>query len=123
MIDLTPNPKQLQYWIDKISYPHSEGVGPSSLDEELACLAYRAGADYELEKCCEWLDAACLHLDGSYLRSDRRPKPPSGAEQALAALGRAPKVGAPTITIDAEQYDTILLALHRFKELEALPND
>jgi hypothetical protein len=118
MTDLTPNPKQLQYWIDKISYPHSEGVGPSSLDEELACLAYRAGADYELEKCCEWLDAACLHLDGSYLRSDRRPKPPSEAEQALEDLE--------SLIVDLANHGmgfkttNIRRALERLKKMEQL---
>ena len=47
--------------------------------------AYRAGADQELEACCEW-----LHSKGSpnapRLRAARRPKPPSLKEQALAKL-------------------------------------
>jgi len=61
--------------------PRQEGVLYDSLNR-----IAQWGADCELEKCCEWLDAACLHLDGSYLRSDRRPKPPSLKEQALAEL-------------------------------------
>ena len=56
--------------------------------------AYRAGADQELEACCEWLrkdlDAyelvglRAVYLDHN-LRVARRPKPPSLKEQALAS--------------------------------------
>ena len=119
MIDLTPNPKQLQYWIDKISYPHSEGVGPSSLDEELACLAYRAGADYELEACCEWLRSQ-HHSDTwpNRIRAARRPKPPSEAEQALEDLE--------SLIVDLANHGmgfkttNIRRALERLKELEEI---
>ncbi len=47
--------------------------------------AYRAGADQELEACCEWVGS----ISGKYgprLRLARRPKPPSLKEQALNAL-------------------------------------
>ena len=127
MTDLTPNPKQLQYWIDKISYPHSEGVGPSSLDEELACLAYRAGADYELEKCCEWLRSQ-HHSDTwpNRIRAARRPKPPIEAEQALEAVDRIDffavhNLRAYKIHSDLKtDIETICRALERLKELEEI---
>ena len=53
--------------------------------------AYAAGADRELEACCE-----CLRQEGAWpwpeevarLRAARRPKPPSLKEQALAAQQR-----------------------------------
>ena len=49
--------------------------------------AYRAGADQELEACCEVL-ARELICDGKHVATDlrmiRRPKPPSLKEQALS---------------------------------------
>ena len=84
---MVPSDKQLQHWIDKITYPHNEGVGPSTQDRELATLAYQAGADAELEACCEWLGSYTSdHIAIYFLREARRPKPPSLKEQALAKL-------------------------------------
>jgi hypothetical protein len=51
-------------------------------------LAFQAGADQELEACCEWLYSRCLIGGASELLAARRPKPPSLKEQALAALKR-----------------------------------
>jgi hypothetical protein len=54
----------------------------------LAALAFKAGADQELEACIEWLD----HYVPRYaewsanFRAARRPKPPSLKGQALAEL-------------------------------------
>jgi hypothetical protein len=47
--------------------------------------AFQAGADQELEACCDVLKdwGSCLSPD---LHAARRPKPPSLKEQALAAL-------------------------------------
>ena len=51
-------------------------------------IAYQAGADQELEACCKWLfESAYPHKVASvYLRTTRRPKPPSLKEQALKEL-------------------------------------
>jgi hypothetical protein len=72
------------------------------------------GADQELEACCEWLDSESLHLNGSYLRAARRPKPPSLKAQALALLQTDPE-NQPFLS---EKGIAILR-----KALEALPND
>jgi len=79
----------------------------------------QSSADAELDACCEWL--SFHHYPGlaQRLRVVRRPKPPSEADQALAALGRAPKDGAPTITVDVDQFDAITRALRRMKEMES----
>ena len=48
--------------------------------------AFQAGADQELEACCEWLvknDWKAVH---QHLRAARRPKPPSLKEKALLQL-------------------------------------
>jgi len=50
-------------------------------------LAYSAGADQELDACCEWVTMETME-SGVHLRSARRPKPPSLKEQALKALER-----------------------------------
>jgi hypothetical protein len=49
-------------------------------------LAFQAGANQELEACCEWLigwDTCEGERLASLLREGRRPKPPSLKEQAL----------------------------------------
>jgi hypothetical protein len=51
--------------------------------------AFQAGADQELEACCEWLeDTDCDDPQevANQLRTARRPKPPSLKERALQAL-------------------------------------
>ncbi|NBX48532.1 hypothetical protein EBT25_01100 [bacterium] len=51
--------------------------------------AFQAGADLELEACCEWLRSSLPGYDkhyADYLHAARRPKPPSLKKQALAEL-------------------------------------
>ncbi len=70
--------------------------------------AYQAGADAELEACCEWMSNRTV-VCPSDLRAARRPTPPSLKEQALIALD-----------------DTDLDAAHENilrRALEALPDD
>jgi len=60
--------------------------------------AFQAGADQELEACCEWVRS----MFGGHptwadeLRAARRPKPPSVKEQALALLDPANTYGSTT---------------------------
>ena len=84
--------------------------------------AYRAGADCELEACCEWVADTRNHGFGftedgirfaAELRAARRPKPPSLKEQALEELNlTADSNGA---ELSRTQVDLI------FRALEALP--
>ena len=57
------------------------------LDYELRMIhaSYRAGADQELEACCEWLSNRSFGVIGN-LRAARRPKPPSKKQRGLTAL-------------------------------------
>ena len=58
-------------------------------EEDRIIAAYRAGADQELEACCEWLDRRLFGRDEiAELRDARRPKAPSLKEQALEQLRR-----------------------------------
>ena len=60
---------------------HNEQIIP-----QVADFAAQWGADRELEACCEWLDKEIGPVDSCDLRADRRPKPPSLKEQALALV-------------------------------------
>ena len=52
-------------------------------------LAYQAGADQELEACCEWFVRDWTDIEtADKLRAARRPKPLNRKEQALEAIGR-----------------------------------
>ena len=101
---------------------------PEGLWRKIADNSAQWGADQELEACCLLLDsgehAATYGChDGTSLRTARRPKPPIEADQVLAVLSTAPKAGVPTVTLDVDQFDTILLALKRMKEMEGPAND
>ena len=109
---ITPTEKAVRGWLNL----------PLST-EELLVIAYRAGADQELEACVEWLKKYTSdHAAIEFLYEARRPKPPIKADQALAVLNTAQKAGTPTVILDIDQFDTILLALKRMKELEK-PNE
>jgi hypothetical protein len=51
-------------------------------------IAYQAGADLELEACCEWLAYEGHEHEHLALYAARRPKPPSLKEQAQVELDR-----------------------------------
>ena len=99
---LPPN-DLLSEWEDDIIYVR-ENIDITLLK------AYQAGADAELEACCEWLSVPCPSY-GRELRNARRPKPPSLKEQALEALDRMDQL--PTF------QDMHIIR----RALEALPND
>jgi hypothetical protein len=101
-----PPADQLKKWEDKW------------FDEEehadvLLIQAFQAGADQELEACCEWLENQPQWMED--LRSARRPRPPSLKEQALKTLQRLSKDGFPCNYQEDSDWDTIRRAL------EALP--
>jgi hypothetical protein len=76
--------------------------------------AFQAGADQELEACCDELDEInCEKYWSQRLRAARRPKSPSLKLQALNDLNAAYNKNA----IDDTTYWNIRRAL------EALPND
>jgi hypothetical protein len=79
---ITPPTELVQQWENRI-FDEQENV------DVLLIEAYKAGADQELEACCEWLRE--FHQSKrpggtENLRRSRRPKPPSLKEQALAVL-------------------------------------
>ena len=79
--------------------------------------AYAAGADQELEACCEWFEDRGPHPSmAADVRSARRPKPPSLKEQALEQLD-----GIATCFRITHMGDIVCDKIRR--ALEALPND
>ena len=91
------------------------------IDEEqnvdvVLCEAFQAGADQELEACCEWFLLEGWHPDHpNKLRAARRPKPPNLKEQALGAL-YAIATGADDTREFHQDLETIKTAL------ESLPD-
>jgi hypothetical protein len=92
---------------------------PTFIGEVTTGLANKAaqwGADQELEACCEWLlQERIFSTDSDYLfqlRTARRPKPPSLAEQGIEALqlGKFPST---------KPIKDLRAALNRLAELEA----
>ena len=92
-------------------------------EEDRIIAAYRAGADQELEACCDHMrdhqwgfverpDGTKIHR-AIYLQQSRRPKPPTLKEQALAALQEAAYMAddSPPQGICSDQIDTIRRAL------------
>jgi hypothetical protein len=90
-------------------------VSDGQHDYELRMIhaAYAAGADQELEACCEWINSFQNKFVHAHdLRLVRRPKPLSLAERALNAVisGFDPEGRSGQVVIEA---------LNRLAELEA----
>ena len=87
--------------------------------KNVACQAFQAGADQELEACCEWLHWQNLATHPELipsLRAARRPKPPSLKEQALEILQRLSKDGFPCNYQEDSDWDTIRRALDQLPD-------
>jgi hypothetical protein len=104
---ITPPPELIQRWSEQFE----AGRSLYAMFEDI----YRAGADAELEACCEWLreSLATPSLVECFLAA-RRPKPPSLKEQALAELD--------LLKGDANAYGLGFDAPAIRRALEALPD-
>lgn len=81
---------------------------------------YRAGADAELEACCEWLDLEGWSGESRQLCAARRPKAPSLKEQALALLDPSNTYGS--MTQEDEYRISVAKAEIIRRALEQLPD-
>jgi len=113
---------------------HHPAIPPSDLlkkwenawfDEEehvdvLLIQAFQAGADQELEACCEYvyerLKVTTVARIAQELRDARRPKPPSLKEQALAVLEEEPEDAKELIVFDVDQVKIIRRALEALND-------
>ena len=82
--------------------------------------AYQAGADAELEACCDWLRHEYGYGEelALKLRAGRRPKPPSLHEQGMRILTENGITLDGRIELDPEDIDTFHAVLGRLKQLE-----
>ena len=111
---IVPPPELVQQWVAEI-WHEGTPVRVSLSDEHIATRAAQWGADQELGACCEWLrtESKTARWQTEALRTVRRPKPPSLAEEALDAQERM-WIGG---TTDAD-WELIRRALKRLQELE-----
>ena len=113
---ITPSPELVTSL--RNSAPH--GIRDAGVTRELWLInhAYAAGADQELEACCEWTRCPdTMHLGSSDLRAARRPKLPSLKEQALKTVNEMSDCMSAGFVPKRSDLDTILRAI------KALPND
>ncbi len=82
---IIPPPELFAKWLADAKRLHP-GESTGFIAGEIARLAYQAGADQELEACCEWLDDYLLAPKSNYLRAARRPKPPSLKDRLTVTL-------------------------------------
>jgi hypothetical protein len=110
---ITPSIEMVKQWSDRW---HSAKDNDFDVVLFVAIEAARWGADQELEACCKWLHWQNLATHPDLIPSlcaDRRPKPPSLKEQALAALAEP---DGPAVSDDREPAsvtDTVTHQLHR----------
>ena len=105
---ITPPLELLKSWEDR-HFDEEENV------DVLLIEAYQAGADQELDACCELMDRDFM-AGPSDLRAARRPKPPSLKEQALDVLQRISKDKYPCNYQEDSDWDTIRRALDALPE-------
>ena len=105
-------------WLNEAMEKTSLNAKPGTATAVMADRAAQWGADQELEACCEWLRSKdILEPAIDDLRTARRPKPPTLAEQAKAELDDAVMRGDCITTTDA--MPSLRAALARLAELEA----
>ncbi len=115
---ITPPPELMEQWRDRWIDDAAEdntqdlGIRPSFM-VYIATQAARWGADTELNECCHLLRQQGFDVIKD-LRAARRPRPPSLAEQALAALNEIEDRYAGPST----QEILVRRALERLQELE-----
>jgi hypothetical protein len=81
---IVPPPELMRQWMTEF---YGTPIVPGEACIDLAIRAAQWGADTELEACCDTLQRhAHWDLAVCELMADRRPKPPSLKEQALAEL-------------------------------------
>jgi hypothetical protein len=90
MVSLNPLPELVYRLRDEAPYGNLDGGTKREL--HLIDAAYRAGADAELEACCEWFVRDWTDIEtADKLRAARRPRPSSLKEQAFAVLDHTQK--------------------------------
>ena len=109
---ITPPPKLVRQWDQEAA------TAPMADQRYIAIQAARWGADQELEGCCAAEHTVYGEQKANWLRSLRRPKPPSLAEQGQRILVENGRTLDGRVELDPEDVFTIRAALERLQELE-----
>ena len=112
---ITPPPELVQQLCDRAFLRGADGASRGEVDVWLILEAFAAGADQELEACCEWLDFYSAASTALGLRAARRPKPPSLKEEAYDALDTY-IYGEPDPKDKERAYNTIRRALEQLND-------
>jgi hypothetical protein len=99
----------------------SDWVAERENIDVLLTQAYQAGADAELEACCEWLvserwfkyEHEAMEFVVEDLRAARRPKPPSLKERSLALID---KIQAKRESWLVQELDVVRKALEQIDD-------
>ncbi len=110
---ITPPPELLKQWEDDWFEEREHA-------DVLLIQAFQAGADQELDACCEWLSGCGCESYGRELRAARRPKPPGLKEEAMQALCRF-MAGEGHDDCTEEEIEDDFKTIRR--ALETLPDD
>jgi len=108
---ITPPPELVQQWWDDFNGAFYEF-------EAITATVFQAGAEQELEACCEWLKLEGHEYEHEALLAARRPKPQSLKEQALEALTSASGPDYPIVMtmLNADQHALIRRALEQLPD-------
>ena len=115
---ITPPPELRRQWLDNDDFPFVDGTNNllSITKDRLNSVMDQAanwGADQELEASVNWLIENQNPRWAVELRTARRPKPPSLAEQALKARDRMWNFCS-----EPADWELVRVALVRLQELE-----
>jgi hypothetical protein len=83
---ITPPPELVQQLCDKAILHAVDGAKRGEIEVWLIQEAFRAGADQELQACCEWVKSKQTYWAHDELRAARRPTPLSAVAQAEALI-------------------------------------
>ena len=114
---ITPPPELVQQLCDSAALSRSfKNISIREVDVLLILEAFQAGADQELEACCEWFANEGYGTAPDRIRMHRRPKPPSLKEQAIKDLD--------DLEANLKDFGMGFVPITNLrKALEALPND
>lgn len=83
---ITPPPELVKQLCDKAILHAVDGAKRGEVDVWLIQEAFRAGADQELDACCEWVKSRQTYWAHDELRAFRRPTPLSAVARAEALV-------------------------------------
>ena len=113
---ITPPPELVKQLCDKAILHAVDGAKRGEVDVWLIQEAFRAGADQELDACCEWGKSKQTYWAHDELRAARRPKQLSLKKQAMQVLLECGYTLDGRMELEAEDIDIIHRALEQIND-------